>query len=76
LHDGVWISLYPLVNVLYCPQCGSCETYFIDAWNGPGTSPTLKSFERGHVFEDVEIAARISEHLDYWVRTQFSPVDV
>jgi hypothetical protein len=65
------VPLYPLINVQYCSQCGSRETYFIDGWNGPGTAPVLKSFERDHVFEDSELAAEIGAHIDHWMSTQF-----
>jgi type I restriction enzyme M protein len=76
LSEDVWVPMYPLVNVQYCPQCGSRETYFIDGWNGPGTVPVLKSCERGHVFEDTDIGENIGYHIDHWMNTQFGSTDI
>ncbi len=73
LPEDEWIPLYPLVDVRYCSRCDTRETYFIDAWNGPGDSPKLKSFERGHKLDDPDVAALLSEHLTHWLRTRFDP---
>ena len=59
------------MNVMYCPRCGARETYFIDRWDGPGNTPTFKSFERGHVFEEPEIADEIGAHIEHWMNMHF-----
>lgn len=71
LAEGEWVSLYPLINVMYCPRCGARETYFIDRWDGPGNTPILKSFERGHVFEETEITEKIGGHIAHWIGMHF-----
>ena len=62
------------MNVMYCPRCGARETYFVDRWDGPGETPILKSFERGHVFEEPEIADKIGEHIAHWMDVHLGPL--
>lgn len=72
IQPEVWIPLYPLVSVLYCPSCKTRETYFVDRWEGLGHQILLKSFERGHTRENDKDANQVSEHLSYFLHTKAS----
>jgi hypothetical protein len=65
LQDGErWIPLYPFVSVHYCPHCNARETYFVDAWQGPGEEEAnLRSFERGHEEVSQEIGRELTLRL-------------
>ena len=68
-----WVPLYPLISVLYCPQCQMRETFFVDLWDGPGHRIVLKSFERGHTLDSAEptkkpeTAKRVAKDLEHWL---------
>jgi hypothetical protein len=60
LQNGIeWVSLYPFISVQHCPYCQSRETYFVDAWKGPGEEANLRSFERAHE----EISEEVGQEL-------------
>ncbi|MBX9686381.1 MAG: hypothetical protein K2X27_06735 [Candidatus Obscuribacterales bacterium] len=61
LDQGEWINLHPFIIVKSCPHCRARETYFIDYWATKKKTCRLKSFERGHVEEDSEVAANLHE---------------
>jgi hypothetical protein len=64
LQDGrQWISLYPFIAVHYCPHCNARETYFVDAWQGPGDEANLRSFERSHEEASEEIGKELTLRL-------------
>lgn len=67
LDRETWIPLHPLVSVQYCPHCKMRETYFVDAWEGPGKPAQLKSFERGHTHRDDKAAQQIGSDLERWL---------
>jgi hypothetical protein len=62
LQSGIWEPLYPFLSVHSCPTCKIRETYFVDAWAGPGKGAKLKSFERGHTIENKDIGEAL-KHL-------------
>jgi type I restriction enzyme M protein len=68
--DAEWVPLHPLMSIHYCPKCQSRETFMIDYWDGPGERVVLKSFERGHTFENDETARAVGADLAYWIGTQ------
>jgi hypothetical protein len=51
-----WISLYPFITSMNCPNCKTRETYLIDKWDEGRGVAYLKSFERGHSESKKEIA--------------------
>jgi SHS2 domain-containing protein len=59
IRDGYWLPLYPFITVHDCPRCRYRETYYIDRWDGPDKKANLKSFERGHTEENVEVGNSI-----------------
>jgi hypothetical protein len=60
LRDDYWLPLYPFIIIQDCPRCRYRETYYIDRWDGPGRKTTLKSFERGHTEDSMEIGTSIT----------------
>jgi hypothetical protein len=55
-----WVQLYPFIVASNCPSCRYRETYFIDRWNDRKSTAVLKSFERGHMEEQKEIAGALA----------------
>jgi hypothetical protein len=55
------VSLFPFLSVERCPKCGNREVYFPDKLQrrGPDNIATLKSFERGHTVESLEVGTQL-----------------
>ena len=49
------VPLYPFIKVVECPTCKWREVFFLDKWRGPGEKACLKSFEKGHPYENENI---------------------
>jgi hypothetical protein len=64
-------ALYPLISVHNCEFCKTPETYIVDFWNKSENKIRLKSFERGHIHKDNEIAQKLSEDLSFWIQSKF-----
>jgi hypothetical protein len=62
-----WISLYPHMNVQYCPSCKTRETYFIDRRDGEYDRVVLKSYERGHTHESDKDAKQVGSDMELWI---------
>lgn len=60
LRDDYWLALYPFLTVQDCPRCRYRETYYVDRWDGPGKKAVLKSFERGHTEDNMDIGDDIA----------------
>ena len=60
LDGGDRLPLYPFVSSATCSDCGTDETYFIDAWDTRKGTARLKSFERGHTRSNPGVAAGLS----------------
>jgi hypothetical protein len=58
-----WLPLYPFIVSRNCPLCRTREIYFVDKWEGKGKHALLKSFERGHTEENLEVG----QELDNWM---------
>lgn len=57
-----WRCLYPFISIQYCKHCKFRETYYVDQWK-IGSAAKLKSFERGHTVESVEIGTALADLL-------------
>jgi hypothetical protein len=55
VRDDHWLPLYPFMTVQDCPRCRYRETYYVDRWDGSGKKAILKSFERGHTEENLDV---------------------
>ncbi len=55
------ISLYPFITSAVCPQCEEVETYFVDAWDTKKGTARLKSFEKGHTLDSLEVAGDLED---------------
>jgi len=63
VDDGKdWRSIFPFITVQQCSQCKTRETYYIDQWKY-GSPAKLKSFERGHLVESVEVGDALANLL-------------
>lgn len=57
IGPGNLVPLFPFITAQNCPMCKTREIYFIDRCDSrPGKKTILKSFERGHVEENEEVA--------------------
>ena len=65
LSQERWVSLFPFITVQLCPECHIRETYFIDRWQGQGSSAKLKSFERGHTINSAEIGGELEKWITH-----------
>jgi hypothetical protein len=54
-----WIPLFPFVTAHNCPSCKTREIYFVDRWQGSGKAALLKSFERGHTEEKMDVGTEL-----------------
>ncbi len=60
LGDQRWVPLYPFVVATNCPRCLYRETYFIDRWDDRKGIALMKSFERGHIVDDKQVADQLT----------------
>ena len=71
INEGQLFPLYPLISVRYCTSCKARETYFIDRWESRDGKTILKSFERGHIHSNNDVARQVGADLDYWLQLAF-----
>lgn len=72
LADNIFILVYPLLSAQYNPASKAIETYMIDLWKGFGDKIRLKSFARGHSFENNPPAEQVGNDLDISMNNLFS----
>lgn len=56
-----WRPLYPFILASNCSRCQHRETYFIDQWKGEKNTTLMKSFERGHIEERVDVSEFLTD---------------